>query len=128
VEISLAAAGWKVRSVGNAAEAAEAIDQQLPDVVLLDASMPDIDGLQALALLRPQLGAKVPVQSLSKKVMVTIKPGTQPGAVLRLKGAGLAVGDKTGDLLVTVNVRIPTNLTDRQKELLREFDTITAAA
>lgn len=74
------------------------------------------------------LGAKVPVQSLSKKIMVTIKPGTQPGTVLKLKGLGLAVGDKTGDLLVTVNIAVPTNLTDRQKELLQEFDAITAAA
>lgn len=74
------------------------------------------------------LGAKVTVQALTKKVNVTIKPGTQPGTVLRLKGLGLAVGDKKGDLLVTVNVRVPTDLTERQKELLREFDAITAAA
>lgn len=74
------------------------------------------------------LGAKVTVQALTKKVNVTIKPGTQPGTVLRLKGLGLAVGDKKGDLLVTVSVKVPTNLTERQKELLREFDAITAAA
>jgi len=69
------------------------------------------------------LGAKVPVQGLAKKVMVTIQPGTQPGTVLRLRGLGLSVGDQTGDLLVTVTLKVPTSLTDRQKELLREFDT-----
>ncbi len=74
------------------------------------------------------LGAKVPVQSLSKKIMITIKPGTQPETVLRLKGLGLAVGDQKGDLYVIVHVTVPTDLTDRQKELLREFDAITAAA
>jgi molecular chaperone DnaJ len=68
------------------------------------------------------LGAKVPVQSLSKKIMVTIPGGTQPGTILRLKGLGLTVGDKAGDLLVTVNVIIPTDLTEKQKELLREFE------
>lgn len=68
------------------------------------------------------LGAKVPVQSLTGKVMVTVKPGTQPGTVLRLKGLGLAVGGDTGDLFVTVTVTVPTNLTERQKELLREFE------
>jgi molecular chaperone DnaJ len=72
------------------------------------------------------LGTKVPVQSLSKKVMVTIKPGTQPGTVLKLKGLGLAVGDKKGDLYVKVNVVVPTNLTERQKELLEEFDKVAA--
>jgi molecular chaperone DnaJ len=73
------------------------------------------------------LGAKVPVQALTKKIMVTIKPGIQPGTVLRLKGLGLAVGDNKGDLLVTVNVTIPTGLTERQKEILREFEAATAA-
>ena len=68
------------------------------------------------------LGAKVPVKTLTKKIMLTVPPGTQPGTVMRLKGVGLAVGDKTGDLLVTINLRVPTTLTDRQKELLREFD------
>ena len=68
------------------------------------------------------LGAKVPVKTLTKKIMLTVPPGTQPGTVMRLKGVGLTVGDKAGDLLVTINLRVPTNLTDRQKELLREFD------
>jgi len=74
------------------------------------------------------LGAKVPVQALSKKVMVNIKPGTQPGTVLKLKGLGLAVGDEKGDLLVTVKVKVPTDLSDRQKELLREFESESVAA
>jgi len=68
------------------------------------------------------LGAKVPVKTLTKKVMLTIPPGTQPGTVLRLHGVGLSVGDRTGDLLVTVNLRVPTTLTARQKELLHEFE------
>jgi molecular chaperone DnaJ len=70
------------------------------------------------------LGAKVPVQALAKKLMVNIPAGTQPGTVMRLRGAGLAVGDKTGDLLVTINIIVPAKLSDRQKELLREFDEI----
>jgi molecular chaperone DnaJ len=68
------------------------------------------------------LGAKVPVKTLTKKIMLTIPPGTQPGTVLRLKGVGLSVADRTGDLLVTINLRVPPSLTERQKELLQEFD------
>ncbi|MEE9443387.1 MAG: molecular chaperone DnaJ [candidate division Zixibacteria bacterium] len=71
------------------------------------------------------LGAKVAVQTLSKKVMLNVPAGTQPGSLLRLRGAGLSVGDKSGDLFVTVNVKVPTTLTDRQKELLQEFEELT---
>ncbi len=70
------------------------------------------------------LGARVPVQALTRKVNVTIKPGTQPGTILRLKGLGLG----GGDLKVRVNVVVPTNLTDRQKELLKEFESESVAA
>ncbi len=68
------------------------------------------------------LGVKAPVKTLTKRVMLTIPPGTQPGTVMRLKSAGLTVSDKTGDLMVTVNVVVPTSLTERQKELLQEFE------
>lgn len=74
------------------------------------------------------LGAKVPVQTLTKKVMLNIPAGTQPGATLRLRGAGIKVGDETGDLLVTVNLKVPKNLSDRQKELLEEFEELSKAA
>jgi len=52
-----------------------------------------------------------------------IPPGTQNGQVFRLKGKGipgLHMSGK-GDQLVKIKVAVPTRLTDRQKELLREF-------
>ena len=67
------------------------------------------------------LGAKVTVNSLSRTVAVTIPPGTQPGTRLRLKGLGLSVGDQSGDLYVTVDISIPTELTDEQRRLLEEW-------
>jgi len=73
------------------------------------------------------LGAKIPVKTLTGKIMLNIPAGTQPGAVMRLKGVGLSIDGAAGDLLVTINVIVPTKLTDRQKELLREFDTEKAA-
>ena len=87
----------------------------------------DIQTTVNISFPQAALGAKVPVQALTRKIMVTIKPGIQPGTVLRLKGLGLTVGEDKGDLLVTVNVSVPTSLTERQKELLREFDAATAA-
>ena len=50
------------------------------------------------------------------------KPETQPGTKVRLRGKGYDRGDGTfGDLIITYQVKLPTNLTERQKELLREM-------
>ena len=56
-----------------------------------------------------------------RTIKVTIPAGTQPGAVLRLRGQGIELEDSTkGDLYVEVAIAIPTNLTDQQKEALRK--------
>ena len=70
------------------------------------------------------LGTKVEVSCLAgEKLKVTIPAGTQSGTELRLRGKGMprlhAKGK--GDLYVVVDVRTPTDLTPRQRELLREF-------
>ncbi|MCL4146176.1 UNVERIFIED_CONTAM: hypothetical protein GTU68_058713 [Idotea baltica] len=69
------------------------------------------------------LGEKVEIPTLDSKVEMTIPAGTQTGKVLRLRGQGLPHMDSkgTGDLLVRVFIEVPTKLSDRQKELLREF-------
>lgn len=67
------------------------------------------------------LGTKVNVKTLSKTVSLTIPPGTQPGAKLRLKGQGLAVGSTQGDLFVEIKVEIPKELTPEQKKFLDKW-------
>ena len=63
------------------------------------------------------LGGEVIVSTPSgTKLKLKIKPGTQPGTKVRLPGKGTA----GRDLILTYNVRIPENLTDRQKALLRD--------
>jgi curved DNA-binding protein len=60
--------------------------------------------------------------SNGSKVKMKIKPETQPGTKVRLRGKGYDRGDGTfGDLIITYQVKLPTNLTERQKELLREL-------
>lgn len=60
------------------------------------------------------LGGSVIIQlPAGDKVNMKIKPGTQPGTKMRLRGKG-----EHGDLILTIKVQIPTNLSDRQKELL----------
>ncbi|BAE49692.1 DnaJ C-terminal domain-containing protein [Paramagnetospirillum magneticum] len=61
------------------------------------------------------LGGKVPVPTIDGKVMVTIPPGSNTGAVLRLKGRGIAgPGNTRGDQLVTLTVVLPEDGEFRQ--------------
>lgn len=56
------------------------------------------------------------------KIKLKIKPETQPGTKVRVRGKGYDRGDGTfGDLIITYNVKLPTNLTERQKDLLRQM-------
>jgi len=70
------------------------------------------------------LGAEIDIPTLDKPVKYTVPEGTQPGTAFRLKGNGIQRlhGNGKGDLIFKVDVEIPKKLTDRQKELLREFD------
>ena len=56
------------------------------------------------------------------KVRLKVKPETQNGTKVRLKGKGLDKGDGTyGDLIITYQVKLPTNLTDHQRDLIRQM-------
>ncbi|MCF0190222.1 MAG: molecular chaperone DnaJ [Marinilabiliaceae bacterium] len=69
------------------------------------------------------LGTPVEVPTVDSKLRVTIDPGTQPGKVLRLKGKGLPSVERRekGDLLVRVDVYIPTELTKEERKLVESL-------
>lgn len=70
------------------------------------------------------LGGEVMLDTLSGKIKLKVNPETQNGTKIRLKGKGFPVYKSEGhfgDLYVTYSVKIPTNLTERQKELFREL-------
>ena len=70
------------------------------------------------------LGGEETVDTLDGKVKLKVKPETQNGTKVRLKGKGFPVykeEGKFGDLIVTYNITIPTNLTEHQKELFRQL-------
>lgn len=70
------------------------------------------------------LGGEQVVYTLGGEVKLKVKPETQHGTKVKLKGKGFPVYKKEGewgDLIVTYTVKIPTHLTDRQKELFREI-------
>ena len=70
------------------------------------------------------LGAELDVPTLKKPVKYAFPEGTQPGQVFCIKGEGVQHlrGNGRGDLYVTAIVEIPRKLTEKQKELLRQFD------
>ena len=70
------------------------------------------------------LGAKVTVPTPDgKKVRVTIPAGTQDDTVLTVRGKGApkVKGEGSGDLKITVKVKVPTQLSDAQTEALKAF-------
>ena len=69
------------------------------------------------------LGGEVEVPTIKGKVALKIPPETQNGKVFRLAGQGMPImGDTVkGDLFAKVRVVLPTNLTEKEKELFREL-------
>ncbi len=83
----------------------------------------DIDLYTAL------LGGEKTIDTLSGKIKLKVTPETQNGTRIRLKGKGFPVYKKEGqfgDLYITWNVKLPTNLTARQKELFTELSKLSS--
>ena len=79
------------------------------------------------------LGTTITVPTLDGKVTLKVPAGTQSGRVLRVRGRGVPGGSgrngkKPGDLLVKVEVVVPTELTDEQKAALESLAAVTEPA
>ncbi|GAB3577481.1 J domain-containing protein [Spirosoma luteolum] len=73
------------------------------------------------------LGGERIVDTFDGKVKLTVKPETQTGTKVRLKGKGFPVYKQDGafgDLYITWQVTLPTNLSDEQKDLFRQLSTL----
>ena len=106
--------GGKTRSARgfNPFEGFTSSPQPTPDA---QASI-DIDIYQAL------LGGEIILQVASSKLKIKIQPCTQPGTKIRLKGKGnVGLDGKASDLILTLNVKLPQSLSDRQKRLVEEL-------
>lgn len=69
------------------------------------------------------LGTVAEVPTIDGPVKLRIQPGTQPGTLIRLygKGAPHVRGNGRGDAYVRIQIKVPTRLSRRQKELLEEL-------
>jgi molecular chaperone DnaJ len=67
------------------------------------------------------LGTTIRVPTLDGAVTLKIPAGTPSGKTFRVRGKGVARKDRTGDLLVTVEVAVPARLTDQAREALEKY-------
>lgn len=84
----------------------------------------DLYATVKLDLFTAILGGEITVDTLSGKVKVKVGPETQNGTKVKLKGKGFPLYKKEsqfGDLYLTYEIQIPTNLTPKQKELFKEL-------
>ena len=74
------------------------------------------------AIAQATLGSKITVLTLDdRKVTLTVPRGTPSGKRFRVRGQGVTHGDKTGDLLVEIQVVVPEKLTAEQERLMKQF-------
>ncbi len=77
-----------------------------------------------LDLYKAILGGEVTVATFDSKVKLKVKPETQNGTKVKLKGKGFPVYKKEGqfgDLIITYNIKMPTKLSGKEKELFEEL-------
>ena len=74
------------------------------------------------------LGDEITVPTIDGKVSYNIPEGTQPGTTFRLRNKGIQYVNNRGrgDQYVRVNIEVPTNLSGKQKDMLRDFDSSTS--
>jgi len=87
----------------------------------------DISCQIPISFTQAALGAEIEVPTLEGKTRISIPRGTQSGEIFKLKGQGIPFlrGEGRGDQYVQIIVKVPTNLTEQQEKLLREFARIS---
>jgi molecular chaperone DnaJ len=92
----------------------------------------DVRSEHTITFTEAALGAVIDVPTLDGPVKMRIPEGTQPGGVFRIRGRGIPqASGKTaprGDHLIHVQVAVPTELTQRQRELIEELGRTTGQA
>ena len=84
----------------------------------------DVYLTQNISLSQAILGDIIEVPTLDGNLKVRVKSGTQPGTLVRLRGQGIKDinGYGRGDFYIRLNIQIPSRLSAKQKELIKELD------
>ncbi len=67
------------------------------------------------------LGAQYPIETLDGKIDVKIPEGVSINEILRVKGKGVPSKSKRGDLLIKLNIKLPTKLSRKERELVEQL-------
>jgi molecular chaperone DnaJ len=92
---------------------------------LFEREGPDVHCRVPISMVQATLGGNIEVPTLDGKMArINVPAGAQNGHQFRLRGKGMPIVRSTqrGDMYIEINVETPTNLTARQKELLKEFE------
>jgi len=83
-----------------------------------------------ISFITAALGGELEVPTLTGRVKLKVPPETQTGKAFRLRGMGApnVRGGSAGDTICRIMVETPVNLTHKQKELLKEFETTLSAS
>ena len=84
----------------------------------------DIHIEKSISYAQAALGATIPIDTPYGKDAFTVQPATQPGTITTLKGKGMPIlgqQNRTGDLHITLKLVVPKSLSEKQKDLLRQF-------
>ncbi len=128
--------GMRIRSTGNGEPGMNGgppgdlyVEIHIKQHAVFQRDGDDLHCEMPISFARAALGGEIEVPTLSGKVSFTVPEGTQTGKTFRLRGKGIK-GVRSGfpgDLFCHVLVETPVKLTDKQKDLLREFDQLTLA-
>ena len=82
----------------------------------------DMQATVSIDMYTALLGGEILLQTQGGKLKLKVKPCTQNGAKIRLRGKGYQKPDGTyGNLIITYNVKLPSSLTPQQQDLLRQM-------
>jgi molecular chaperone DnaJ len=82
----------------------------------------DIHARVPINIVQATLGSKIRVKTIAgKKVVLNVPKGTQSGTKFRIRGHGVAKGDRTGDQYVEVVVSVPEELSDEERKVMETF-------
>ena len=79
-----------------------------------------------LAPFEAVLGGNISIKTLDGNITVKISPNTQNGQKIRISGCGINVNGKIGDMILTVAIQIPKNLSNKEIELYKQLRDISS--
>ena len=128
--------GMRIRSTGNGEPGMNGgptgdlyVEIHIKQHAVFQRDGDDLHCEMPISFAKAALGGDIEVPTLSGKVSFGVPEGTQSGKTFRLRGKGIkgVRSGFAGDLFCHVVVETPIKLTDKQKELMQEFDKLTLA-